>query len=146
MTVKKTLTEMQHNFVINYIKNGFNIKQAALAAGYSESFAHVHSHKLIAHPVIKEKIENAYRIIESGHNRVLCMTLYDKAKVLTDIIEDILNKDEGEPKRHLYNVAINAVKELNKMQGDYAPDKRLNVTVDATKERLEEARRQYKEF
>ena len=143
---KKQLTEMQQSFVVNYIKNGFNMRQAALSAGYSQSFATVHAHKLISHPVIKEKIENAYRTVEAGQNRILCMTLYDKAKALSDIIYDVLGKDGEEPKRAYYKDAIAALKELNKMQGDYAPDKRLTMTVDATKERLVEARRQYKDY
>lgn len=145
MAHKEVLTEMQQNFVLNYINNGFNVKQAALTAGYSESYSHVHSYKLLAHPIIQKKIEKACRIVEASQNRVLQITIHDKAKKLLRIIDDIL-PDDGEPKREYYKDAISAMKELNKMQGDYAPDKRLNLTVDATRERLEEARKQYKDY
>jgi phage terminase small subunit len=144
--VKKQLTEMQHQFVVNYIRNGFNLKQAALDAGYSKSFAHVGSYKLISHPIIKERIEKAYRIVEATQDRTLCMTLQEKARVLSQIIYDIVPQDGSQPKRSQYKDAINAIKELNHMSGDYAPDKRLNLTVNATKDKLLEAKRQYEEF
>lgn len=144
--VKKQLTEMQHKFVLNYVRNGFNISKAALEAGYSKSFSKVHSHKLIANPLIKERIEKAYRIVESTQDRLLCMSLQDKARMLSAIIYDVIPQDGSEPKRHYYKDAIRAIQELNRMSGDYAPDKQLNLTVDATKDKLLEAKRIYEDY
>ena len=141
----KNLTQMQHNFVINYIKNGFNAYQAAVQAGYSEHVANTQTQYLVSNPVIKDRIAKAYDKIDTKLMKELRITMEDKMKVLSRIIYDIVPEDD-EPKRSLYKVAISAMTELNKMQGDYAPDKRLSVTVDATKERLAEVKRQYEEF
>jgi hypothetical protein len=145
--VKKQLTEMQHKFVLEYVRNGFNISKAARDAGYSASFSKVHSHKLISNPLIKERIEKAYRIVEATQDRLLCMSLQDKAKVLSQIIYDIVPQDGvSEPKRQYYKDAIKAIQELNLMAGDYAPEKQGGITIDATKDKLLEAKRIYEEY
>lgn len=141
------LTQRQHDFVINYIKNGFNVYQAAIDAGYSPSFAKSRSGELIHHPIINEKISKAYQAEEMKNMKEICMSMVDKAKVLDRIIRAVVPLDPNEPVNMKYaSEAIKAVAELNKMQGDYAPDKRLSITVDATKERLIEARKQYDEY
>jgi|SRR5579859_592903 hypothetical protein len=140
------LTQKQYNFVTNYIKNGFNARQAALSAGYSESFSTSGSvTQLIALPQIKERILSAYQTVELARQQELCLAISEKATILKQIIYDIVPK-QGEPKRDLYPVAIKAIAELNKMQGDYAPEKRLAVTVDATKDKLKDISKLYKEY
>lgn len=146
MKTNKPLTPKQQSFVINYIKNGFNGYQAMVDAGYSHTVARVKVTSMLDNPNIKQRLAKAYQKVEARHELMLCMSIQDKAKILTQIIYDIVPQDGSEPKRDYYKDALKAINELNKMQGDYAPDKRLNVTVDATKERLLEARRQYEEF
>lgn len=141
------LTQRQYDFVLNYIKNGFNAKQAAIQAGYSSSYAHYRAHALLDHPMVRNRIERAHQKIELKREANLMITYAEKVEILKRIIYDIVPKDPSEePKRKLYPEAIKAMSELNKMQGDYAPDKRLSVTVDATKEKLIDARRQYEEY
>jgi len=147
MKSDKTLTELQYNFVLNYVKNGFNAYQAAINAGYAESVAKVEAHKILAKPQVREHLRRAYQRVEAKQLNVLCMTMQEKAKVLSRIIYDIVPKDKSqEPKRKHYDQAIKAIAELNKMSGDYAPDKRLSLTVDATKDKLEEVKRQYEDY
>lgn len=141
------LTQKQYDFVINYIKNGFNAYQAALDAGYSKTFARVKTQSLINHPVINQRISKAYKAVEMSQVNQLCMSIVDKARVLDRIIRAIIPLDEAEPiKLDYVKDAIRAIAELNKMQGDYAPDKRLSITVDATKERLKEVKQMYDEY
>lgn len=144
--VKKQLTEMQSQFVVNYVKNGFNLTRAARDAGYSESFSRVHSGKLLANPLIKERIEKAYRVVEAKQDRLLCMTIQDKAKVLSQIIYDIVPQDGTEPKRQYYKDAIKAIQELNLMAGDYTPERKVSLTIEATKDKLLEAKRVYEDY
>ena len=144
--MKRKLTEKQSKFVSNYIKNGFNAYQAAISAGYSHNYANVGTGELTQHPIIKAKIERAVARLDEVMEEKLAITLQHKAKVLAQIIYDIIPQDGSAPKRKYYKYAINALAELSKMQGHYAPDKTLKVTVDATKEKLEEVKRQYKEY
>ena len=74
------------------------------------------------------------------------MTLTERVKVLSKIVYDIVPKDGADPKRQYYKDAIAAIKEINKLTGDYAPDKRLAITVDATQDRLIDARNQYNDY
>lgn len=143
----KPLTQKQYDFVLNYVKNGFNAYQASLAAGYSKHFAQVKSALLVEKPIIKERIEKAYNNIEGMRERQLTLSFADKAEILDRIIRAVVPADKSMPVDKKYmNEAIKALAELNKMGGDYAPDKRLSITVDATKERLIEARRQYEDY
>ena len=141
------LTQKQYDFTLNYIKNGFNAYQAALDAGYSASYAKFKSHTLIHNPVINQRVTKAYQTIEMQQMKTLCMSIQDKAKVLDRIIRAVIPLDETEPVKLDYmKDAIRAISELNKMAGDYAPDKRLSITVDATKEKLKEVRKIYDEY
>jgi phage terminase small subunit len=141
------LTEKQFNFALNYIRNGNNVSKAALDAGYSKRYANGDASNLLKHKGIKERVNNAYDKLVRKQDHILSITIQDKAKVLTRIIYDIVPKDESiEPKREHYKTAIAAIAELNRMAGDYAPDKRLSVTVDATQDKLNDAKKIYNEY
>ncbi len=144
--VKHQLTDMQYKFISAYCHNGFNAKEAALTAGYSENYARIKACLLLDHPKIKPHIQKIKTRITVDMEDRLMISLADKCNVLSRIIYDILPQDGSQPKREHYQKAMQAIDILNKMQGHYMPDKRLNVTVDTTKERLLEAKRIYKEF
>jgi phage terminase small subunit len=144
--MKKPLTPMQYVFCSEYIKNGFNAYKAALTAGYSESYANCKAGELIKHPNIQERLVKAYEKMETKQLDKLAISFTDKANILLSIINDIIPKDGSEPKRQYYKDAIKAMSELNKMQGDYAPDKRMNMTINATLDKLQEARKAYDEY
>lgn len=133
------LTEMQYLFIHHYVNNGFNATKAALSAGYSTDFSTHQSHKLTNHPMVKQRISEIL-------DRNIKVTLDEKIDYLLQIVNDIIPKDGSEPKRNMYMIAIKAISELNRMMGDYAPEKRLSVTVDATQKRLDDARKQYEEY
>jgi hypothetical protein len=145
MRKKTELNERQEKFIENYIKNGANAQKAALAAGYSESVAKVQSCNFLDHPIIKARIDKAYTRLDRQKMKDICLALEERVRLLSKIIYDVI-PNEGEPIRKHYPDAIRAIQELNKLAGDYAPDRRLSVTVDATKDRLEEAKRVYEEY
>lgn len=131
---------MQYSFVSNYIKNGFDAKHAALDAGYSYSYAHVQAHKLIEQPNIKAYIEKA-------QNKAISKLSNDyiwKVNKLKRIINEFV-PDTGKLGKNA-KIAISAMMELNKMHGDYAPQKSMNLNVNSTLERLAEAKKSYDEY
>jgi phage terminase small subunit len=147
MAISKYLTDMQYNFVLNYVRNGFNAYQAARSSGYSEDTAKAEAYKLLAKPLVKQHIAKAQEKVDQQRLNKLYLTMEQKAKVLTRIIYDVVPKDKTqEPKREYYKDALKAISEMNKMQGDYAPEKRLSLTVDATKDKLKEINKQYEEY
>ena len=91
-------------------------------------------------------IQRAYAMIPADIERKLGITIVDKASALASMIHDIMiDKRTGKPQRKLYYLALKAIAELNKMQGHYLPTQSLKVTVDATKDKLLEAKRVYDE-
>lgn len=139
------LNQRQQSFVLNYIKCGFNAYQAAKLSGYSESTARDKSHELAKHPGIQAQIAQSYSQVEIQHMKELNISVAEKAKHLMSIVNDVLG-DADNLKRDYYKDAIKAIQELNKMAGHYAPDRRVSLTVDATKGRVLEAKRIYKDF
>ncbi len=137
--MKKRLTEKQQNFITRYIQNGFNAYQAARDAGYSHKFAESQAYSLVDHPLIKERLNIAYQSAE--HN--LNVTYEWKVNVLKRIITAFTNECNSAKNA---KVAIMAISELNKMEGHHSPKKQFSVSINATKERLLEAKRVYEEY
>ena len=137
------LNEMQQSFVINYIKNGFNATQAALKAGYSDSYARTNSDYLVNTPAIKERITKALNKID----RKIEISFEYRMKKLRRIIDDFIPDDKKIELSPLkVKTALQAMAEINKMYGDYAPDKQLKVTVDMTHDKLKDIKKQYEEY
>ena len=142
----KSLNNKQQLFVNNYVSNGYNAAQAARDAGYAENTALVKAPLMVTkHPLIRERIARAHETISTELEIELGVTMADKMRVLSRIIYEIVPVDGEIDKPHLPQ-ALKAMVELSKMQGHYAPDRRLSVTVDATKERMLEAQRVYEEY
>lgn len=140
---KKTLTQKQNVFCLEYINNGFNAYKAAITAGYSSNYANVKAHGLLKHPTIKACIKRGYQKAEEK----LDLTWEWKLNKLKRIIDTFIPDDESESifPNHA-RAAVMAIAEINKMQGDYAPDKKVSVSIDATRARLEEVKRVYEEY
>jgi len=133
---------MQYSFCSEYIRNGFNAHQAALTAGYSPTYAKFKAPALVHKPQIVERMESALRRVEHK----LEVSFEWRVNILKRIVNDVVPQDGTEPRRAHYKVAIQALAEINKMYGDYAPEKRMNMTVNATLDKLTEARKAYEEF
>jgi phage terminase small subunit len=143
--VSKPLTQKQYDFVLNYIKNGFNGYQAAIDAGYTHSSAKVQASQLLANDTIKQRIDKAYQEAERKIIHNLGITYTWKMKRLKHVVEQYLPLDK-DLKASDVKIGLQALTEMNKMMGDYAPDKRLNLTVDATTSKMKEVRKIYDEY
>jgi phage terminase small subunit len=133
-------TLQQTKFVRELMISGVDATTAARNAGYSES--------VIKYPSRIMQAEGVKHEIEQAQKKLRAKIAKDyewKYEKLKRIIAYFV-PDEGDLKPDHTKVAITAMSELNKMTGDYAPDKRLQVTVDHTKGKLLEARKQYKEY
>ena len=69
-----------------------------------------------------------------------------RIKCLLAIIDDIVNIKTNKFRRKYYKDALKAIAELNKMSGDYAPDRKLSLTIDMTKSKLDEVKKQYEDY
>lgn len=143
MKSKQTLTKMQFAFVNEYIKNGFNAYQAGLAAGYSPTYSKVRTGLLIKKPQVQE-------IISKAQDKAIDKLSIDwawKVGKLKRVIEEFIPTDSNiDLNKDRVKVGLTALAELNKMHGDYAPDRRLNMTVNATLEKLQDIRKTYDEY
>lgn len=99
------MTPRQQKFAEYYAESG-NIVQAALRAGYSESYANSRAHELLEHVGVAEYI----RKIGSAQqeNRILSAT--KRQEILSSLATD----PDNEPKDR-----IRAIDTLNKMTGEY---------------------------
>jgi hypothetical protein len=139
------LTEMQTNFCKNYIANGFNAKQAALDAGYSEHVSRHATEFVKKHPIISKAVNGAIQQANQDVFVELKATYRDRVAMLWTIAKSIIRDDNTVIHAHAKN-AIAAIAEINKMSGDYAPDKSLRLNVDMTKEKMQEVKKAYAEY
>lgn len=106
------LNMRQRKFAEYYVQNG-NAEQAAILAGYSETYARGNAHKLVANSCISAYIKELSDKLKD--ERIL--TAKDRQVMLSDIARNT----ENEPSDR-----IKAVDTLNKMTGEYT------VKVDTT--------------
>jgi hypothetical protein len=138
--VRKLLTKRQATFCEEYIANGQNIAAAAKIAGYKPSVYDKKPNNIFTTTVKNYLVERGVRYktkreqlyadvfpiekIEQQYE-----TSFDfKLKTLLEIVKK--NEDD--------RVKIAAIAEANKMEGDYSPEKRVTVTIDAE---VQEAKR-----
>ena len=115
-TNSPVLTQLQQDFVCNYVSNGFNAYNAAIKAGYSVATAE-HVKQNIITPKITQRIEQAISRVDNRMLTALHLSIEHRLKALSKIIYDILPED-GQPRRRYYKVAISAIAEVSKMTGD----------------------------
>ena len=120
--LRPTLNARQLLFVQFYAIS-HDLKGAIIKAGYSEKNWDSQSSKLMRHPVVLNEI----KLLESKIN--------NKASVTVDwIINKLKEHAECDDK----DVSIKAIAELNKMAGNYAPTKNINLNLDMTLETVEQ--------
>jgi len=102
------LTQKQEDFIVQYYKTG-NATQAAIMAGYSSVSAHDIACKNLKKPYISARLEE------------LRASVSDKEVLTTEERKKLLSKLAKQTKRQ--PDPVQAISELNKMDGAYAPDK-----------------------
>ncbi|NHJ41463.1 MAG: hypothetical protein FK731_15640 [Asgard group archaeon] len=100
-----------------------NAFSAALAAGYKGSGSGC---RLIKKPEILEYIKN--RQVDISH--AFTIKFEEKVKKLVDIIEGLTPEEIKSIKPEPARVIIAAIAELNRMQGDYPAEKRVNANLN----------------
>lgn len=126
-TKHKLLTQKQERFCIEYFLTG-NQTQSAITAGYAPKNAVVTASKNLVLPIIKDRIQQLRKreedmALEPVKERV-ANVIERKGKLTTiyrkDLPEQVSARDQ-----------VLAIAEHNKMDGDYAPEKRqVDLTVD----------------
>lgn len=141
------LSERERIMLEEYVMNGRKPKPAALEAGYSENTAHVASYNIIKRPAMQKVINELEQRIDQELAEKLFITVADKAEILSRILYDVVPRDPNQPVlRQYYREAMKALQELNKMQGHYAPDRSVKLTVDATKQSISEVKKVYEDY
>lgn len=113
------LSHDEMKFCSLYVINNFNATEAALQCGYAPGAAAVYGSYFLKKSRVNEHIKNLLMEEENklGVNRVW------KISTLKKCIE------EGMTEKN-YAAVIAAVKELNGMQGDYAPTRTINANFN----------------
>lgn len=121
----RVLTEEKKKlFALEYVNNGRNAANAALSIGYAKTSCKVRGHILMKNPDVVE-------LVDKYTNKALSkreITFDWKVGNLHKIIEDSMTEDSFAHKR----TAIQAIAELNKMQGHYSADKHVNANINVT--------------
>lgn len=123
------LTLKQRAFVSEYLTNGLNGAQAVLDAGYETDRinAPTIAHNQLRKPAVQEAVEQELAMMEVDHG----ITFDYKIGKLKTIVERTIPDDGFYGAADGYKTGISAIAELNKMQGHYAAEKRVNVNVNA---------------
>ena len=133
---------MQHAFCRHYVKNGLDkLKESMISAGYSPEYIKKKSKALLYSDNVQDYLRPYYKEAES---KVLAMndegttTFAYKVNKLKQVVDAYIdNPDKHSTER--VSVAIKAIAELNKMQGDLAPTKNANINVNVNAKQLNEA-------
>lgn len=115
----------QRAFCDEYLINGHNAYQAAIKAGYAHQTAKTLPTRWLRNPPISVFINN--RIIKVQEKAGV--TFDWKVRKLQRIVDAFTPDDDELPTAEGARVAIAAMAELNKMQGDLAAEKRVTVNI-----------------
>lgn len=145
--IEKPISIVQQRFADNYIATG-NATNAYLAMKPHSKHASSIACRLLKLPPVQKYIkESQAKLVQSSDD----MFLY-KIQCLRLIVDRALNPsietDENGKRLYRYTpgVAINAIKELNLMQGHYAPEKHVIVNVDAPIEKIRDTLFEYDKY
>lgn len=117
---------------LNYLFSGKSTPDAYKLAGYKKKHADTASYRLMTTPPVSIYVQLCRDKMKP------IATFADKVNRLWEIASDPLNRE----------IAIKAIAELNKMQGDIAPTQTqstmVNISTTATLEDIRNARLEYK--
>jgi phage terminase small subunit len=116
------LTAKQFKFAESYLSNGHNIHAAARACGLK----HVcNGSRMLKLPKVTAYINNRLQKTKEAY-----MDFDYKIEKLKKVIDDFIPESTEELVPKKVSVGLQAVAEANKMQGDYAAEKRINVNAN----------------
>ena len=121
MAADKQLNAKQKKFCLEFRKNGGCIRDAAIAAGYSEKSASSLGSQLLKNPKVLNYIEQ----LRLDAQRKTIMGIIERQETLTDIARNKANDASDRNK---------AIDLLNKMDGVYIIRLDVNVTCSVKNE------------
>lgn len=100
----RPLTAKQLRFIEEYVCNGFNAYQAALAAGYSKKAAAVQGHEnLKKHNIIAEIQKKKDELTEKSQNKIINVLQRLSETINADITDYINDQGEYDPSKPKFN-------------------------------------------
>lgn len=128
---QRKMTLKQTKFCEEFLKNGWNAGAAARAAGYSSGSDYTNKGRIM-------ELSNNPRIVQYLEGRVKKMT--DELQLPLDYIMRKLKwvidhciDESKDIQKELLAPGLSAIREVNTIQGNYAAEKRINITVDGDK-------------
>ena len=118
----KPLKNNRHELFVLALVKGMTQTQAAIEAGYSQHTADAQASRLLTKVVITERRAALQLLAQTD----TVMTVIERKERLSELAK------EANPGKFGYQRQpnIQAIAELNKMGGDYAPEKHINLNVD----------------
>jgi phage terminase small subunit len=120
--IHEGLTPMQFHFAENFLNNGHNTKNAAIACGLKHS---CNGTRMLNIPKVKAYIDSRLKQTNELYQLDFDYKIKKLKKVIDKAIPEELDKIGKE-----VSIGIQAVAEANKMQGDYAAEKRVNINAN----------------
>lgn len=134
------LTIKQTKFCQNFIIHPHNATQSAIAAGYSPHIAKTIGSRLKTNP----KVQKYLKSLQSDLENQMTVSYEWKLNKLKQIVEAFIeSKEDLSP--HKVNSAIQAISEMNKMQGHYSAERHVNFNIktDPDLQQLEDLIKQH---
>lgn len=120
-----------------YLQNGCNGRKAAQLLGSAKPCSAAMGANLLAKPHVKGYIEKHMRKFEEK----MGISVEWKLRLLKETAEASYNGDAHPLGKVNATGVVNAIAEINKMDGDYAPTKNINATVTVNIEMQEKLER-----
>ncbi len=134
------LTIKQTKFCQNYSIPPHNATQAAISAGYSPHIAKTIGSRLKTN----SKIQKYLKSLQSDLENQMTVSYEWKLNKLKQVVEAFIESKEGLSSNKV-NSAIQAISEMNKMQGHYSAEKHVNFNMktDPDLQQLEDLIKQH---
>ncbi|HEY2567185.1 MAG TPA: terminase small subunit [Candidatus Aquirickettsiella sp.] len=134
------LTIRQTKFCQNLIIPPHNATQAAISAGYSPHIAKTIGSRLKTNPKIQDYLKSLQSDLESQ----MTVNYEWKLNKLKQIVEAFIKSKENLISNKV-NSAIQAISEMNKMQGHYSAERHVNFNIktDPDLQQLEDLIKQH---
>lgn len=134
------LTIKQTKFCQNFIIPPHNATQSAISAGYSPHIAKTIGSRLRTN----SKVQKYLKSLQSDLENQMTVSYEWKLDKLKQIVEAFIeNKEDLSPNK--VSSAIQAISEMNKMQGHYSAEKHVNFNIktDPDLQQLEDLIKQH---
>jgi phage terminase small subunit len=137
MATENTLTGKQLAFVSAYLTNGFNGRQAAIAAGYSEETATEMAYENLRKPHIKKYIEEHRKKMEQKTSITVEKVIAELAKVGFSNIQDFITADnELRDVSKIKRSKAAAVSSIKRKKRTYYPEEGDPITTEEVEIKL----------